>query len=179
MKRVLLSALAVVATAAFAPGAAAARPDAQQVTANTWRLPKDAPRPAARIDAAGWLAGQYSGTGLGGEVEYQWLPPRAAAMFGTLRLIKDGRTAFSEILMLDEVGGSLSLRVKHFTPEFVGWEEKDRHIEFKLVAAGAEELRFDALTLRRSAAGGLRIYLAMRRDGEVREEVFDLVRLPR
>lgn len=168
--------LALLLLACAVVGAHAAEPT--PVTANTWRLAKDAPRPPARVEAAAWLAGQYVGTGLGGEVEYQWLPPRAGGMFGTFRSIRDGRTVFSEIITLAEIDGSLVLRVKHFSPEFVAWEEKDKHIEFKLIAAGADELRFDALTLRR-AAGGLKIFLAMRRNNELREEIFDLVRLPR
>jgi hypothetical protein len=147
------------------------------VTANTWRLPKEAARPAARIDAAAWLAGQYVGSGLGGEVEYQWLPPRAGAMLGTFRLInKDGRTAFSEILQLAEVEGTLSLRVKHFTAELVAWEEKDKFVEFRLVAAAADELRFDGLTLRRTPEG-LRIHLAMRREQQLTEQLMELKRL--
>jgi hypothetical protein len=169
-----VAAAVLVGLAAAAP-AAATEPAA--VTANTWRLPKEAPRPAVRIDSAAWLAGQYLGSGLGGEVEYQWLPPRAGAMIGTFRLIgSDGRTAFAEILQLAEVDGTLTLRVKHFTAEFVGWEEKDRFVEFRLVGAATDELRFDGLTLRRTAEG-LRIHLAMRREQQLTEQVMELKRL--
>jgi hypothetical protein len=158
-------------------GAPATATEPVQVTPGTWRLAKDAPRPAARIDEAAWLAGQYAGTGLGGEIEYQWLPPRAGAMYGTFRLIdKDGRTAFAEILQLAEVDGTLTLRVKHFTAEFVAWEDKDRFVEFRLIAAAADELRFDGLTLRRTPAG-LRLFLAMRREQQLTEQVMELKRL--
>jgi hypothetical protein len=170
-----VAAACLIGLAATAAPAAASEPAA--VTANTWRLPKEAPRPAVRIDAAAWLAGQYAGTGLGGEVDYQWLPPRAGAMVGTFRLVdKDGRTAFSEILQLAEIDGTLTLRVKHFTAEFVAWEEKDRFVEFRLVAAAADELRFDGLTLRRTPEG-LRIHLAMRREQQLTEQVMELKRL--
>jgi hypothetical protein len=170
-----VAAACLIGLAATAAPAAASEPAA--VTANTWRLPKEAPRPAVRIDAAAWLAGQYAGTGLGGEVDYQWLPPRAGAMVGTFRLVdKDGRTAFSEILQLAEIDGTLTLRVKHFTAEFVAWEDKDRSVEFRLVAAAADELRFDGLTLRRTPEG-LRIHLAMRRQQQLTEQVMELKRL--
>jgi hypothetical protein len=170
-----VAAACLIGLAATAAPAAASEPAA--VTANTWRLPKEAPRPAVRIDAAAWLAGQYAGTGLGGEVDYQWLPPRAGAMVGTFRLVdKDGRTAFSEILQLAEIDGTLTLRVKHFTAEFVAWEDKDRSVEFRLVAAAADELRFDGLTLRRTPEG-LRIHLAMRREQQLTEQVMELKRL--
>lgn len=172
--RALAAAILLCVAVASLPAAAT---EPVSVTASTWRLPKEAPRPAVRIDAAAWLAGQYIGSGLGGEVEYQWLPPRAAAMYGTFRMInKDGRTAFAEILLLTEVDGTLSLRVKHFTAEFVAWEEKDKFVEFRLVAAAADELRFDGLTLRRTPEG-LRIYLAMRREQQLTEQVIELKRL--
>jgi hypothetical protein len=174
MLRTFAAAWLICLAAAMSPAAAN---EPASVTANTWRLPKEAPRPSVRIDAAAWLAGQYVGSGLGGEVEYQWLPPRADAMYGTFRLInKDGRTAFSEILQLAEVDGTLTLRVKHFTAEFVAWEEKDKFVEFRLVAAAADELRFDGLTLRRTP-DGLRIHLAMRREQQLTEQVMELKRL--
>jgi hypothetical protein len=169
-----LVAAGLIGLAAATASAATAEP--APVTANTWRLPKDAPRPAATIDAAAWLAGQYAGTGLGGEIEYQWLPPRAGAMYGTFRLVgSDGRTAFAEILQLAEVDGTLALRVKHFTAEFVAWEDKDRYVDFRLIAAAADELRFDGLTLRRTPAG-LRLFLAMRREQQLTEQVMELKR---
>jgi hypothetical protein len=134
---------------------------AEAQTANTWRLLKGAPKPVANIDTAAWLVGQYGGTGLGGDVEYQWLPPHAGQMYGTFRLIQNGKTTFSEILQLTEVDGTLALRVKHFTNDFVGWEEKDKFFEFRLVDARADELRFDGLTLRRTA-DGVRGFIAIR-----------------
>lgn len=146
---------------ALLAGAVFAQPAGEPHTPNTWRLPKDAARPAAKIDAAAWLVGQYGGTGLGGDVEYQWLPPRAGQMYGTFRLIQNGRTTFSEILQLTEVDGTLTLRVKHFTNDFVGREEKDKFFEFRLNEVRADELRFDGLTLRR-APDGVRAFIAFR-----------------
>jgi Domain of unknown function (DUF6265) len=173
MKLALLLA-AICACVLCAPAVAADEP--AQVTPNTWRAAKDAPRPAVTPEIARWLAGQYVGHGFDGEIEYQWLPPRAGALFGTFRLIKDGKTAFSEILTLTEAEGTLVLRVKHFSPEFVAWEEKDKSVDFRLHAASPGELRFDGLTIRRTAEG-LVIFLAMRRDGALREHELRLKRI--
>jgi hypothetical protein len=147
--------VAVVALVACFGAAAQSEPH----TANTWRLAKDAARPLAKIDVAAWLVGQYGGTGLGGEVEYQWLPPRAGQMYGTFRSMRDGKTVFAEILQLAEVDGTLALRVKHFSNDFVAWEEKEKFVEFKLNEVRADELRFDGLTLRR-APDGVRGFVA-------------------
>lgn len=169
----MFRAVATVATTAAAivmtiglTGAACAQSTAanaalEALTANTWRLPKDAARPAARIDAVAWLVGQYNGSGLGGDVEYQWLPARAGQMYGTFRLIQNGKTTFAEILQLAEVDGTLTLRVKHFTSDFVAWEEKDKFFDFRLNEVRADELRFDGLTLRRTS-DGVRCFIAIR-----------------
>ena len=154
-------ALVLMCCLAGAAGAQTAASSPEGLTPNTWRLPKDAVRPAAKIEAAAWLVGQYAGTGLGGEVEYQWLPPRAGQMYGTFRVIQNGKTMFSEILQLTEVDGTLSLRVKHFTGDFVAWEEKDKFFDFRLIEVRTDELRFDALTLRRTA-DGVRGFIAIR-----------------
>jgi hypothetical protein len=146
-------------------------------TPNTSRLPAGTKPPAATIDVAAWLAGQYDGTGMGGSVEEQWLPPRAGSMYGTFRLIVGGKTAFSELLTIEPRDDSLVLRVKHFSPQLVGWEEKDKSLDFRFVSATADELRFEALTFRRMPNGGLVIYVAMRRAGETVEEKFELRRL--
>ncbi len=144
---------------------------AAQVTPNTWRLPKEATRPAAKVADAAWLVGSWTGTGLGGEVDELWLPPRDGAMHGVFRLQKDGKLSFSEFMTIAEVDGSLILRIKHFTPAFVGWEEKDRSVDFRFVSASRDELRFDGLTFRRGA-DGLQIWLAFTRGGNSREEHF-------
>ena len=68
--------------------------------------------------------------------------------------------------------------MKHFTAEFIGWEEKDKFVEFRLVAAAADELRFDGLTLRRTPEG-LRIHLAMRREQQLTEQVMEQCRAAR
>lgn len=146
-------------------------------TPNTSRLPAGTKPPAATIEAAAWLAGQYDGTGMGGSVEEQWLPPRAGSMYGTFRLIVGGKTAFSELLTIEPRDDSLVLRVKHFSPQLVGWEEKDKSLDFRFVSATADELRFEALTFRKMPNGGLLIYIAMRRAGETVEEKFELRRL--
>jgi hypothetical protein len=123
-------------------------------------------------------------------------------MYGSFRLLQEGKTRFAQILQLAEVDGSLVLRVKHFSVDFVGWEEKDKSVDFKLNEVRAigvraegvraegvrvDELRFDGLTLRRTAEG-IRIWLAMRtrpagadQDAPpvLREQEIVLVRLPR
>ena len=65
-------------------------------------------------------------------------------MQGIFTLSREGELTFSEAMTLVEEEGSLVLKVKHFTPEFVGWEEKDGFVSFPLVGLGENEAYFGA-----------------------------------
>lgn len=133
------------------------------------------PPPATLADAA-WLAGTWQGEGLGGWVEDVWGEPRAGSMPGMFRLVKDGAVVFYEILAIVEKGGSLELRLKHFGPDLVGWEEKDKVLAFPLSEKSEEKLRFGGIAYERTEAG-MRCVVSIRgKDGAVRDEPFVFVR---
>lgn len=96
-----------------------------------------------------WLAGTWRGPGLGGECEETWNAPAGGAMLGMFRLIRDGRPAVYEIITLtpDDDGG-LTLRLKHFGGDLVGWEEMDEAVLFPFVSRSEGELILDGLAYR-------------------------------
>lgn len=100
---------------------------------------------AVRIDAIAWTAGNWKGQAFGGEVEEIWSKPAGGVMMGMFRLLDKGKVSFSEFEQIVEQNNSLIFKVKHFTSAFVGWEEKDKAIEFKLLSATNDEVRFDGL----------------------------------
>src|SRR5262245_31328303 len=95
-----------------------------------------APRRPATLRDVAWLQGDWVGTGLGGDVEESWGPPGAGAMLARFRFVKGGKPVFYELVALAEAEGSLELRVKHFSPDLVSWEEKDKAQVFPLVRLG-------------------------------------------
>jgi hypothetical protein len=148
--------------------------DAAAQTANTLTLAPGAPRPPARVADLAWLAGTWSGEGLGGQVEEAWSAPGGGAMVGFFRLIKDGKPVFYEILTLIEHEGSVELRLKHVNPDMTGWEEKNDFVTFRLVKRDESGAYFSGLTFRRVDADTMEGYLALRDRGSntVREEKF-------
>lgn len=144
---------------------------------HTLRLGEDGTSPAAAISDLAWLAGYWRGTGLGGEVEETWTPPVGDRMQGIFTLAREGQPAFSEAMQLVEEDGSLLLKVKHFTPGFVAWEEKDEFVRFRLVKLGDNEAYFSGLTFRRSG-DALVIFIALSRDGQTTEHELRLERVP-
>ena len=98
-------------------------------------------------------------------------------MVGTYRLVKDGKPVFYEMMWLLESEGTLILRLKHFGPELVGWEEKDKTVDFRFIKKDGSRVYFSGLTFERRGNTELNIYLALRqKDGTVKEEVFRMRR---
>ena len=140
------------------------------------RLGDNQPAPATLADVA-WLQGHWVGDGLGGVSEEQWSPARGGVMMGTYRLLKDGKPVFYEFILLAEDNGTLVMKLKHFHPDFSGWEEKSNFITFRLVAVEPRAVHFDGLSYVGEGDDELRIYLLLReRDGRVHEELFKMRR---
>jgi hypothetical protein len=102
-----------------------------------------------RIEEARWLAGRWVGEGIGGTFEETWAEPYGGQMVGHFVLLREGRPVLYEILLIDEHEGGLRMRVKHFNPDFVAWEDKDGWSDFAFVSAAPDKLAWDALVLER------------------------------
>lgn len=144
---------------------------------NTLKLAEGRSSEKATIADAAWIAGSWRGAGLGGFSEETWSSPEGGIMVGTYRLVKDGKPVFYEMMWLLETEGTIILRLKHFSPELVGWEEKDKSVDFKFVKKDGKRLYFSGLTFEQAAKDELNIYLALRQqDGSQEEEVFRMKR---
>lgn len=133
---------------------------------------QSAARERISINEMSWLAGHWVGEGLGGYAEEIWSPPRGEVMMGVFRVYEGDKPRFYEFLTLEEEAGSIVMRLKHFNPDFTGWEEKDKHVSFPFVRKEKGMYQFDGLTLH-PEGDKLIIYVALRRrDGAAREEAF-------
>ena len=136
--------------------------------------------PAVKIDALAWMKGYWVGEGYGGTVETMIGPPRAGVMLCHFRHTRpDGKPGFYEICGIEEFEGSLRFVIKHFHPSWVGWEDKDRALQAKLVRVGKDEWVFGNRTIRRAGKDRLGMEIAIApRDGAPRTEVLRLRRQP-
>jgi hypothetical protein len=128
------------------------------------------------IDDVAWLAGHWTGTGLGGTCEETWAPPHDGVMLGTFRLAKEGKPVFDEFMVFGVVDGRLTLRLKHFNPDMKGWEEPEKFVEFRHVRTTETTVEFEGLRFVKEPDGGLTIALRLRREGVVSEELFRMKR---
>ena len=118
--------------------------------------------PPASIAAVAWLEGRWQGEGLGGRTEETYAGPSGGQMIGHFRLERDGRPVFYEFMQVREHQGSLVYRLKHFNADGTPWEEKDRWVEFPLVAVEADTAYFSGMTFRRVGRDGLEVALSLR-----------------
>ena len=139
-------------------------------TEHTYKLDDPDARPAASLADVSWLVGAWQGEAFGDVFEEVWNPPSAGSMVGFFKLLKGEQVAFYELLLLVEEEGSLSMKVKHFNPDFSAWEEKPDYVRFRLVSVEPDAVHFSGLSFYRRSDDYLEAYLAMRSGDEVREE---------
>ncbi len=143
---------------------------------NTLQLETGAGSPPASLESMAWVQGEWVGEGLGGLCEEVWSSARGGSMLGIFRLIKDEKLLFSEYMELVAVDGTISLRLKHFGNDFVGWEEKDRHVAFKLVKIDGDNIYFDGLTYRKTGENTMEVYVVLSSGDSSREAKFSYTR---
>jgi len=142
---------------------------AEPRTTHTFQLAPDEARPAATLDDAAWLVGSWAGTAFGGRFEEVWNPPSAGTMVGLFKLLGDDGVAFYELLLLSVEDGTLTLKVKHFNPDFSAWEDKEDYVAFRLVRKDDDALHFGGLSFYKRDDDSIDGYIVMRSGEDVIE----------
>jgi hypothetical protein len=89
-----------------------------------------------------WLSGSWYADLNGDAVEEHWSPLRGNMLMAMFRWIRAGQVVFYEIEVLEAEKDHVYLRIRHFDPGLIGWEEKAKPHEFVLVEHTAERLVF-------------------------------------
>jgi hypothetical protein len=139
-------------------------------TEHTYALSEGDSRPAATIEDASWLVGDWSGTAFGKQFEEVWSPASAGTMVGTFKLLDDNGVDFYELMLLEVQEGSLSLKVKHFSKDFTAWEDKEDFVNFRLVKIEPDALHFSGLSFYRRSADVIDGYIVMKSGDNISEQ---------
>ena len=139
-------------------------------TENVFKLDDPDSRAPANLQDVSWLVGSWTGEAFGSKFEEVWNPPSAGSMVGMWKLMKDDQVVFYELMLIVEEEGSLSLKVKHFTDDFIAWETKEDFVRFRLVAFDENAVHFSGLSFRRIGDDEIHGYMALHSKGEIREE---------
>lgn len=139
-------------------------------TEHTFELDDPEDRPAATIAVASWLTGSWTGEAFGSTFEEVWNPPSAGSMVGMFKLLDGDEVSFYELVLLVEEEGSLSLKVKHFNPDFSAWEEKADYVDFRYIQSEQDAIHFSGISFYRISDNEIHAYLVLKNNGEIREE---------
>jgi hypothetical protein len=162
----------IAAAAMFATPALAANDPA---TVYTRTAEAGAQRPVASVAELAWLIGRWEGPGIAGASSQEaWSAPLGGVMAGTfVQADSKGGVMFSEVMQIAPDGDSLIVRLKHFNADLTGWEEKDKSVNFRLIAREGNSWYFNGLTYRRVGRDRLLVAVRMRGDdGKASELVF-------
>ena len=85
-----------------------------------------------------WLTGSWQARIGSDQIEEHWSRMCGNTLMAMFRWVKDGDVLFYEIEVLEQEGELVYLRLRHFDPKLVGWEEKTAPHEFVLVDLNEE-----------------------------------------
>jgi hypothetical protein len=124
--------------------------------------------------AYSWLEGSWTGDGFGGFSEEVWSAPSAdGKMMGVYRHHKgDGSLNFYEFIILDESG----IKLKHFTPGFKSWEEKEDFVHFEMIEYDENMIKMKGLVFKKIDDEHMEIHLSLKENDEYFTEIFHMKR---
>ena len=72
--------------------------------------------PAAKISDLAWMTGNWAGQLGPNRLEERWNPPMDGSIQSLVRMTGSGATSMVELIVIDEVDGSLELRIQQWDP---------------------------------------------------------------
>jgi len=80
----------------------------------------------------GWFAGNWRGKIKEDRIEECWSQPSGDSMMAMFRGFTGDRVRFYEFILIEPDDNRIVMRLKHFNPGLIGWEEKEQVVEFVL-----------------------------------------------
>jgi len=140
---------------------------------NTLQFDPAAGSPKADLSAVAWIAGHWRGEALGGVTEEIWTPPLGGSMMAAFKLVVNGQVKFYELETIMQEGETLILKLKHFSSNLHGWEEKDGTVDFKLVKVTDDKVYFDGMTFESVSSEEMNVYVIIGEEGQEQETKFN------
>jgi hypothetical protein len=136
--------------------------------------------PKKHIEDLMFMSGKWTTTSEWGDMEEYWSKPFGNSMMCAYRCVKDGKVVFYEFIVIEQEPGGPVMKLRHFSPGNIGWEEKDKPYEYPLMFLEADRARFErpdkktALTFHRTAKDKMLVTLERQeKDGKWVQDEFD------
>jgi len=126
--------------------------------------------PQATLDDVTWIQGDWRGEAFGGQIEEIWSPPLGGSMMGSFKMVMKDEISFYELMHIQEKANTLLLQIRHFNPDFTGWETQNESVDFALVKIDGAFVYFDGLTFEKISANEMQVHVLMSEAGESPQE---------
>jgi len=101
------------------------------------------PPAEVKLDDLSFICGHNRGEFDGAIIDEHWSEVGGDTMIGMFREIKNGKAQMYEFLTIEQTATGPILRLRHFDPGLVGWEEKAQVNSYPLVSWKANEAVFE------------------------------------
>lgn len=131
-----------------------------------------------RLADLSFISGSWQAEWGGGLGEEHWSIPSGDSMVGTFRFVKDGKARFYELMLIEQTATGLVLRLKHFNPGLIGWEEKAQVYSYSLIEYRQNTAAFELvdkksrLTFHRISKDALSVLLEQSANGKQSTQEF-------
>lgn len=139
------------------------------ISQNTLKFNELNGSPKAKLKQVSWISGNWMGEAFDGIIE-NWSAPLGDSMMGAFKLVVNNKVEFYELCTISEEDDSLIFRLKHFSNNLKGWEEKDEMITAKLVKIENQKVYFNDFTFER-IDNELNIYVVFKEENGVEQEM--------
>lgn len=127
-----------------------------------------------------FMAGRWTTTTEWGDMEESWSEPMGNCMMCAYRCVKDGEVVFYEFIVIEQTEKGPVMKLRHFNPGNIGWEDKDSPYEYPLMFLEEDRARFEhpnkktALTFYRSDKNKMQVILDRKdKDGKWVQDEFN------
>jgi len=139
------------------------------------------PPAEVKLEDLSFVCGHNRGEMNGTIIDEHWSEVGGDTMIGMFRQIKDGKAQMYEFLTIEQTPTGPVLRLRHFDPGLIGWEEKAQANSYPLVSWRPNEAAFErpdkSLRLTFRATGSSTLEVTLERTGK-KTEVFEYVHTP-
>jgi len=96
------------------------------------------------VDLA-FMTGDWMTTSGWSDMDETWSSPRGNCMMCTFRCVKDGKIVFYEFIVIEqnENDSVPVLKLRHFNPGSIGWEDKDKPYLYPLTLLNGQKAIFE------------------------------------
>jgi hypothetical protein len=131
------------------------------------------------VQDLGFITGHWQGGVTAGLFDEEWSPPVADSMMGMFRYMESGAVKFYEFMAIEATPAGPVLRLRHFDPGLIAWEEKEGAVSLPVSSFTEKQVVFSnadgsvRLTYRRSSTDMLTVILERNAGGHKGRQEFD------